>query len=124
MREPHSEGLNLMNTRVISKNSLEAGWVGGPKAVGGCASFELVKAFGDRIYSIAKHITQNDDAAEDVLGMFGLTAPLLANSRKAAKPARLADAEAAAVPLNEPAQRRQSRQLRGAQSTPRRFDLR
>ena len=32
-----------------------------------CASFELVKAFGDRIYSIAKHITQNDDAAEDVL---------------------------------------------------------
>jgi RNA polymerase sigma-70 factor (ECF subfamily) len=56
-----------MNTRVISKNCLEAGWVGCPKAVGGCASFELVKAFGDRIYSIAKHITQNDDAAEDVL---------------------------------------------------------
>ena len=49
---------------------------------------------------------------------------LLADSRKAAKPAGLADAEAAAVPLNEPAQRRQSRQLRGAQSTPRRFDLR
>jgi RNA polymerase sigma-70 factor (ECF subfamily) len=67
MREPHSEGLNLMNTTVISKNSFEAGWVGRPKAFGGCASFGLVKAFGDRIYSIAKHITQNDDAAEDVL---------------------------------------------------------
>jgi RNA polymerase sigma-70 factor (ECF subfamily) len=67
MREPHSKGLNLMNTTVISKNSLEAGWVGRPKALGGCASFGLVKAFGDRIYSIAKHITQNDEAAEDVL---------------------------------------------------------
>jgi RNA polymerase sigma-70 factor (ECF subfamily) len=67
MREPHSEGLNLMNTRVISKNSLETGWAGRPKAVGGCASFELMKAFGGRVYSIAKHITLNDDAAEDVL---------------------------------------------------------
>jgi RNA polymerase sigma-70 factor (ECF subfamily) len=67
MREPHSEGLNLMNTTVISENSFEAGWAGRPKTVGGCTSFELVKAFGDRIYSIAKHITQNDDAAEDVL---------------------------------------------------------
>jgi RNA polymerase sigma-70 factor, ECF subfamily len=67
MREPHSEGLNLMNTTVISENSFEAGWVGRPKAMGGCASFELVKAFGDRIYSIAKHITQDDNAAEDVL---------------------------------------------------------
>ena len=67
MREPHSEGLNLMNTTVISENSFEAGWVGRPKAMGGCAPFELVKAFGDRIYSIAKHITQNDNAAEDVL---------------------------------------------------------
>jgi len=67
MREAHSEGLNLMNTTVISENSFEAGWVGRPKAVGGCTSFELVKAFGDRIYSIAKYITQNDDAAGDVL---------------------------------------------------------
>jgi RNA polymerase sigma-70 factor (ECF subfamily) len=56
-----------MNTTVISENSFEAGWVGRPKAVGGCTSLELVKAFGDRIYSIAKHIAQNDDAAEDVL---------------------------------------------------------
>jgi DNA-directed RNA polymerase specialized sigma24 family protein len=67
MREPHSEGLNLMNTTVISENSFEAGWVGRPKAMGGCAPLELVKAFADRIYSIAKHITQNDNAAEDVL---------------------------------------------------------
>ena len=56
-----------MNTTMIPEKSLEAGWVGRPKAMGGCAPFELVKAFGDRIYSIAKHITQNDDAAEDVL---------------------------------------------------------
>ena len=35
--------------------------------MGGCTSLELLKAFGDRIYSIAKHITQNDIAAEDVL---------------------------------------------------------
>jgi RNA polymerase sigma factor (sigma-70 family) len=67
MREPHSEGLNLMNTTTISENGFEAGWVGPPKAVSGCTSLELVKAFGDRIYSIAKHITQNDDAAGDVL---------------------------------------------------------
>jgi len=32
-----------------------------------CAPFELAKTFGSRIYSIAKHITQNDDAAEYVL---------------------------------------------------------
>ena len=56
-----------MNITVISEDSFEAGWVRRAKAMGGCASFELVKAFGDRIYSIAKHITQNDDAAEDVL---------------------------------------------------------
>ena len=67
MLEPHSEGLNLMNTTVISENSLEAGWVGRPNVLGGCTSLELVEAFGDRIYSIAKHITQNDDAAGDVL---------------------------------------------------------
>jgi RNA polymerase sigma-70 factor (ECF subfamily) len=67
MREPHSEGLNLMNTTVISENSFGAGWGGRPQAAGGFGSIELVKPFGDRIYSIAKHITQNDDAAEHVL---------------------------------------------------------
>jgi len=67
MREPHSEGLNLMNPTVISEHSFEADRVGRPKTIGGCAPFELAEAFGDRIYSIAKHITQNDDAAENVL---------------------------------------------------------
>ena len=33
----------------------------------GCDPLELVKAFEDRIYSIAKHITQNDEDAEDGL---------------------------------------------------------
>ena len=56
-----------MNTTIISENSLDAGRVGRPKAVAGCASFELVKAFGDRIYSIAEYITQDDAVAEDVL---------------------------------------------------------
>ena len=54
---------------------------------------------------------------------FRALASLLADSRKAAKPAGLADSEAAAVPLNEPAQRRQSRQLRGAQSALRKLRL-
>ena len=66
MREPHW-GLNLMNTTVISENSFGASWGGRPQSAGGFSSIELVKAFGDRIYSIAKQITQNDDAAEDVL---------------------------------------------------------
>ncbi len=56
-----------MSTTVISENAFGAARIGRPKAVGGCASFELVKAYGDRVYSIAKHITQNDDAAADVL---------------------------------------------------------
>ena len=60
-------GLNLMNTTVISENSFEASWVGRPKGWDGCAAFDLVQAFGSRIYSIAKHITQDDDAAENVL---------------------------------------------------------
>ena len=67
MREPHSERLNLMNTTAISENDFEAGWGKRPKAEGDGAFLELVKAFGGRIYSIAKYITQNDDAAEDVL---------------------------------------------------------
>ena len=56
-----------MNTTIMLENSLEAGRVGRPKALGGSASFELVKALGDRIYSIAAYITQDDDVAEDVL---------------------------------------------------------
>jgi len=56
-----------MNTAAISQNSFEAGCVGRSKAADGCDPFELVKAFGDRIYSIANHIMQNDEDAEDVL---------------------------------------------------------
>src|ERR1043165_5191364 len=56
-----------MNTTVISENPFEAGWAGRQQALRGCASCELVKAFGDRIYTIAKHITQNNDVAEDIL---------------------------------------------------------
>jgi RNA polymerase sigma-70 factor, ECF subfamily len=56
-----------MNTTLISENTFEAGWVGRSNAGDDCACLELVRAFGDRIYSIAKRIMQNDDAAEDVL---------------------------------------------------------
>lgn len=56
-----------MNITVFSESAFGVARNGHPKAVGGCASFELVKAFGDRVYSIAKHITQNDEAAADVL---------------------------------------------------------
>jgi RNA polymerase sigma-70 factor (ECF subfamily) len=56
-----------MNTTVIPENSFEVGWVGRPRPVGGCAYSELVKTFGGRIYSIAKHLAQDDVAAEDIL---------------------------------------------------------
>jgi RNA polymerase sigma-70 factor, ECF subfamily len=67
MREPHSEGVNLMNIAVIPENSFGPGCIGQVKAADGCEPFEMVRAFGARIYSIAKHITQNDEDAEDVL---------------------------------------------------------
>ena len=57
----------MINTTLISENSFEAGWVGRPNAGDDCACLELVRVFGDRIYSIAKRITQNDHAAADVL---------------------------------------------------------
>jgi RNA polymerase sigma-70 factor (ECF subfamily) len=57
----------LINTTLISENSFEASWVGRPNAGDDCGCLELVRTFGDRIYSIAKRITQNDDAAENVL---------------------------------------------------------
>src|SRR5215831_14593952 len=49
-----------MNTSVILATSTS-------QAVNGWTSSELVKSFGDRVFSIAKHITQNDDDTEDVL---------------------------------------------------------
>jgi RNA polymerase sigma-70 factor, ECF subfamily len=56
-----------MSTTVISVTSFETVSVGRSKAVYRWTPFELVKAFGGRVFSIAKHITHNDDEAEDVL---------------------------------------------------------
>jgi RNA polymerase sigma-70 factor, ECF subfamily len=67
MREAHSEGVNLMNTVAISGNSFKAGCIASPKATGNYDPLALVKAFGPRVFSIAKHITQNEDDAGNVL---------------------------------------------------------
>ena len=56
-----------MNTGVISPTSLGASGGGTSQAVDGWTSSELVKVFGDRVFSIAKLITQNDDDTEDIL---------------------------------------------------------
>ena len=56
-----------MNTGVISATSLGAVCGGTSQAVNDWTSSQLVDAFGDRVYSIAKNITQNDDDSEDVL---------------------------------------------------------
>jgi RNA polymerase sigma-70 factor (ECF subfamily) len=48
-----------MNTSAASGSPLKSGWFGQPA--------EVVKAFGSRIFSLAKHITQDDAAAEDIL---------------------------------------------------------
>jgi RNA polymerase sigma-70 factor, ECF subfamily len=58
------EGLNRMSTAMIS---VEAVWAGHTKARENWALSELLKLFGRRVFSIAKHITQNDGDAEDVL---------------------------------------------------------
>jgi RNA polymerase sigma-70 factor (ECF subfamily) len=56
-----------MSVAVISATVSGADWVGRSKAEDSWTSFNLVKVFGDRVFSIAKHITQNDSDAEDVL---------------------------------------------------------
>jgi DNA-directed RNA polymerase specialized sigma24 family protein len=56
-----------MNTTVIWENAFGATRIRLPTAMGGSGPFELVNAFGDRIYAIAKPVTQNDEAAADVL---------------------------------------------------------
>src|SRR5262249_30496242 len=56
-----------MRVAVISATVSGADWVGSSKAEDSWTSFNLVKAFGDRVFSIAKRITQNDGDAEDVL---------------------------------------------------------
>jgi len=53
-----------MSTAMIS---VEAVWAGHAKARENWALSELLKPFGRRLFSIAKHITQNDGDAEDVL---------------------------------------------------------
>jgi RNA polymerase sigma-70 factor, ECF subfamily len=55
-----------MNTHSISENSLGTPWLGGLEAVPSRIPTGLVKAFGNRVFSIAKHITQNDEDAENV----------------------------------------------------------
>src|SRR5581483_3572985 len=63
--------MELMSTTMISPPSFEGAWVGAwvSRAQAGdtCALSRLVKAFGGRVFSLAKHITQNDAAAEEVL---------------------------------------------------------
>jgi RNA polymerase sigma-70 factor (ECF subfamily) len=56
-----------MSTTVIPATSFYAVSVERSKAVDRWTPFELVKAFGDRVFSVAKHITQSDDDAEHVL---------------------------------------------------------
>jgi RNA polymerase sigma-70 factor (ECF subfamily) len=67
MHEPDLEESKPMNIATISQNSVGVGYVGRPKAAGGCDPSALVTAFGARIFSIARHITQNDEHAGDVL---------------------------------------------------------
>jgi len=56
-----------MNVATALENSFDAGCARRPKAAYGCDPFQMVKVFGTRIFSIAKHITQIDDDAGDVL---------------------------------------------------------
>jgi len=56
-----------MNCAVISENSFKAACIGSSKAAGSCDPSALVRAFGPRVFSIAKHITQNEDDAGNVL---------------------------------------------------------
>ena len=60
-------GSNHTATTLISAAPAGATWDGCSKAVDSCTPYELVKTFADRVFAIAKHITQNDDDAEDVL---------------------------------------------------------
>lgn len=52
-----------MVTTVISATSTGAPWNERSKAVDTWTWTELVDAFGSSVFSIAKHITQNDDRA-------------------------------------------------------------
>ena len=67
MREPHRGGLNLMSLATASMNSFDTCCAVRAEAGYCCDPFEMVRAFGARVFAIAKHITQNEDAAGDVL---------------------------------------------------------
>ena len=56
-----------MNLAGTSVNSLGASSAARAKAAYGFDPFEMVRVFGARVFAIAKHITQNDDDAGDVL---------------------------------------------------------
>jgi RNA polymerase sigma-70 factor (ECF subfamily) len=56
-----------MSTLSMSESYLGIPWVGCLKAAPSCLPSELVKTFGSRVFSLATHITQNDEDAENVL---------------------------------------------------------
>lgn len=56
-----------MNVAAIWEGCVEAGCAGRSKPAGSCDPATLVRGFGPRVFSIARHITQNDDDAGDVL---------------------------------------------------------
>jgi DNA-directed RNA polymerase specialized sigma24 family protein len=56
-----------MNVAGTSVNSFGACCAARAKAAYGFDPFEMVRVFGARVFAIAKHITQNDDDAGDVL---------------------------------------------------------
>lgn len=56
-----------MSTTSISAAPSARAWTGRANGEARWTSSELVKVFGNRVFSIAIHITQNDDDAEDVL---------------------------------------------------------
>jgi RNA polymerase sigma-70 factor (ECF subfamily) len=55
-----------MNATPISESCLGVPWFGGPGAAPSRIPSGLVKAFGNRVFSIAKHITQSDEDSENV----------------------------------------------------------
>jgi len=55
-----------MSTPSMSEISFDAPWLGGRSAAPSCLPSGLVKKFGSRVFSIAKHITQSDEDAENV----------------------------------------------------------
>ena len=55
-----------MSVAATLQKRFDAGCVG-PKATSGYNPFEMVRAFGARVFAIARHITQDEEDAGDVL---------------------------------------------------------